>query len=142
MNLILADRMRILIGYVKMNTAKDKLNGYTYITFYLIYNNIKCDTYYDIIVYISILSPYLLSFGFYNNRLHNLRRLMSIWIPRFMSKYSKYLVLLLQESGIFHYYFFTNSNIKIYCLISLKNSLFHTDIIIKHPTFGYRIGYG
>ena len=33
-------------------------------------------------------------------------------------------------------------NIKIYCLIPLKNSLFHTDIIINHLTFGYRIGYG
>jgi len=52
---------------------KDKLNRYTYITFYLIYNNTKYDKYYDIIVYISILLPYLLSFDFYNNRLHNLR---------------------------------------------------------------------
>ena len=34
-----------------MDTRKDKLNEYTYITFYLIYNNIKYDTYYDIIVY-------------------------------------------------------------------------------------------
>ena len=30
---------------------------------------------------------------------------------------------------------------KIYCLIPLKNSLFYTNIIIKHPTFGYQIGY-
>ena len=37
-----ADRMQILIGYVKIDTVKDKLNGYTYITFYFIYNNIKC----------------------------------------------------------------------------------------------------
>jgi len=42
--------MRILVGYVKMNMVKDKLNGYNYITFYLIYNNIKCHTYYNIIV--------------------------------------------------------------------------------------------
>jgi len=55
MDWILADRMRILIGCVKIDTVKNKLNGYTYITFYLIYNNIKCHTYYDIIVYISIL---------------------------------------------------------------------------------------
>ena len=55
MDQILVDQMRILIGHVKMDTVKDKLNGYTYITFYLIYKNIKCDTYYDIIVYISIL---------------------------------------------------------------------------------------
>jgi len=47
MDRILADRMQILIGYVKMNTVKDKLNGYTYITFYLIYNNIKCEIYYE-----------------------------------------------------------------------------------------------
>ena len=33
---ILADQMRILIGYVKMDMVKDKLNEYTYITFYLI----------------------------------------------------------------------------------------------------------
>ena len=46
---ILADQMRILIGYAKTNMVTDKLNGYTYITFYFIYNNIKCDTYYDII---------------------------------------------------------------------------------------------
>ena len=39
--------MQILIGYVKTDTVKNKLNGYTYITFYLIYNNIKCDTYYE-----------------------------------------------------------------------------------------------
>ena len=32
-NLILADRMRILIRYVKMDTVKDKLNRYIYITF-------------------------------------------------------------------------------------------------------------
>ena len=73
MDRILANRMRILIGYVKIDTVKDKLNGYTYITFYFIYNNIKCDTYYDIIVYISILPPYPLSFGFYNNRLYDFR---------------------------------------------------------------------
>jgi len=65
--------MRILIRYVKMDTVKDKLNEYTYITFYLIYNNIKCDTYYDSIVYISILPPYPLSFDFYNNGLYDLR---------------------------------------------------------------------
>ena len=47
MDQILADQMQILIGYVKMDTVKDKLNRYTYITFYLIYNNIKCDTYYE-----------------------------------------------------------------------------------------------
>ena len=29
------------------DSIKDRLNGYTYITFYLIYNNIKCDTYYE-----------------------------------------------------------------------------------------------
>ena len=69
---ILVDRMRILIRYVKIDTVMDKLNGYTYIIFYFIYNNIKCDTYYDIIVYISMFSPYTLSFGFYNNGLHNL----------------------------------------------------------------------
>ena len=73
MNRILAYRMRILIGYIKIETAKDKLNGYTYITFYLIYNNIKSDTYYDIMVYISILPLYPLSFGFYSNGLHDLR---------------------------------------------------------------------
>ena len=72
MNRILADQMRILIGCVKMNTDKDKLNGYTYITFYLIYNNIKCDIYYDIIVYISMLLLYSVSFGFYSNELHDL----------------------------------------------------------------------
>ena len=33
-------------------------------------------------------------------------------------------------------------NIKIYYLIRLKNSLFHTDIISKHLTFGYWIRYG
>jgi len=71
-DLILADRMRILIGYVKIDTIKYKLNKYTYITFYLIYNNIKCDTCYDIIVYISILPLYPLSFGFSNNGLHDL----------------------------------------------------------------------
>ena len=38
--------------------------------------------------------------------------------------------------------FSLTQNIKIYCLIPLKNSLFHTNIIVKHPTFGYRIGYG
>ena len=65
--------MQILIGYVKMNTVKDKLNGYAYITFYLIYNKIKCDIYYDIIVNILMLSPYLLSFDFYNNRVHDLQ---------------------------------------------------------------------
>ena len=48
-----------------MDTIKDKLNEYTYINFYLIYNNIKYDTYYDIILYISILPLYPLSFGFY-----------------------------------------------------------------------------
>ena len=32
--------------------------------------------------------------------------------------------------------FSPTQNIKIYYLIPLKNSLFHTDIIIKHPTFG------
>jgi len=42
MDRILADRMRILIGYVKIDTVKDKLNRYTYVTFYFIYNNIKC----------------------------------------------------------------------------------------------------
>ena len=73
MNQILADRMRILTGYVKMDAVMDKLNGYIYISFYLIYNNIKCDTYYDIIVYISILPTYPLSFGFYNNGLHEFR---------------------------------------------------------------------
>ena len=62
-DLILADQMRILIGYVKMNMVEEKLNRYTYITFYLIYNNIKCDTYHDIIVHISILLPYPLSFS-------------------------------------------------------------------------------
>ena len=41
---ILADLMRILIIYVKLDMVTNKLNGYTYITFYLIYNNIKCDT--------------------------------------------------------------------------------------------------
>ena len=46
-NQILADQMRILIGYVKLDTVNDKLNGYTSITFYLIYNNIRCDTYYE-----------------------------------------------------------------------------------------------
>jgi len=46
---------------LKMNTIMDKLNRYTYITFYHIYNNIKCDTYYDIIVYISMFPPYPLS---------------------------------------------------------------------------------
>ena len=56
-----------------MDMVKDKLNRNTYITFYLIYNNIKCDTYYDIIVYISILSSFLLSFGFYSNGLNDLR---------------------------------------------------------------------
>ena len=55
--------MRILIVYAKMDTVTDKLNG-TYFTFYLIYNNIKCDTYYDIIVYISMLPPYPLSLVF------------------------------------------------------------------------------
>ena len=73
MDQILSDRMRILIGYVKMDTVKNNLNGYTYIAFYLIYNNIKCDTYNDIIVYISIFPPYPLLFGFYNNGLHDLR---------------------------------------------------------------------
>ena len=61
-NRILVDRMRILIRYVKIDTVEDKLNGYTYITFHLIYNNIKCDTYYDIIVDILMLPPYPLSF--------------------------------------------------------------------------------
>jgi len=42
--------MRILIGYIKLDKVKDKLNGYTYITFYLIYKNIKCYKYSDIIV--------------------------------------------------------------------------------------------
>jgi len=42
MDRILADRIRMLIGYVKIDTVKDKLNGYTYIIFYRIYNNIKC----------------------------------------------------------------------------------------------------
>ena len=70
MDPILADRMRILIGYIKMDTLKEQLNRYTYITFYLVYNNIKCDTYYDIIVDISMLPPYLLSFDFYSNILH------------------------------------------------------------------------
>ena len=69
--MILADRMLMLIGYVKIDMVKDKLNGYTYIIFYLIYNNIKCDTYYDIIVY--MLPPYPLSFGFYTNGLHDIR---------------------------------------------------------------------
>ena len=62
MDPILADRMRILIGYIKMDTLKEQLNRYTYITFYLVYNNIKCDTYYDIIVDILMLPPYPLSF--------------------------------------------------------------------------------
>jgi len=40
-------------------------------------------------------------------------------------------------------FFSPTQNIKIYCLIPLKNSLFHTSFIIKHnPTSGYRIGYG
>ena len=56
-----------------MDMIKDKLNRNTYITFYLIYYNIKCDTYYDIIVYILTLPLYLLSFGFYSNELHDLR---------------------------------------------------------------------
>jgi len=47
MNRILADRMQILIEYVKMDTVKNKLNGYTYITFYLLYNYIKWDAYYE-----------------------------------------------------------------------------------------------
>ena len=38
--------------------------------------------------------------------------------------------------------FSPTQNIIISCLIPLKNSLFHTDIIIKHPISGYRIGYG
>ena len=59
-------------GCAKMDTVTDKLNGFTYITFYLIYNNIKCDTYYNIIVYISMLSLYPLSFDFHNNGLHDL----------------------------------------------------------------------
>ena len=41
MDRILTDQMRILIEYVKINTVKDKLNRYTYITFYRMYNNIK-----------------------------------------------------------------------------------------------------
>ena len=61
MDRILADQIRILIRYAKIDTVTDKLNGYTYIIFYLIYNNIKCDTYYDIIVYISMFPPYPLS---------------------------------------------------------------------------------
>ena len=89
-----------------------------------------------------MLSLYPLSFGSISYRLHDIWSEMSIWMPRLMSKYLKYLVLLLQESDIFHYYFFTNSSIKIYCIVSMKNSLFHTDIIIKHPIFGYRIRYG
>ena len=84
-----------------MDKVTDKLNGYTSITFYLIYNNIKCDTYSDIIVYISMLSPYSLAFSFYSNELHDLRCYMLIQIPRLMSKYLKYLVLLLQELNTF-----------------------------------------
>ena len=71
-DMILADWVRILIGYVKMDTLKDKLNGYIYINFYLIYNNIKCNTNYDIIVYISMLPTYPLSFGFYSKGVHDL----------------------------------------------------------------------
>jgi len=79
---ILADRMRILIEHVKMDTVKDKLNGYTYITFYLIYNNIKCDTYYDIdrslilhiyyhiLIFIINKSCYLVLFSFNNVHAH------------------------------------------------------------------------
>jgi len=73
MDRILADRMQILIGYVKMDTVKDKLNRYTYITFIssTIILNVKHIM--NIIVYISILLPYPLSFGFYSNGLHDFR---------------------------------------------------------------------
>ena len=87
---------------------------------------------------------------------------MLIRMPRLMLKYSKYLVLLLQELNTFHYYFFTPQNIKIYCLIPLKNIFFirillsitqlsnigsDTDHILSlpylypHLTFGYRYRY-
>ena len=69
---ILVDRMRTLIGYVKIDTVKDKLNEYTYITFYRIYNNIKCVHIWYYFVHINA-STLSLSFGFYSNELHDLR---------------------------------------------------------------------
>jgi len=69
---ILADQMRILIEYVKMDMVKDKLNEYTYITFIASTTILDVIHTMNIIVYISILSPYPLSFGFYSNGLHDL----------------------------------------------------------------------
>ena len=92
-----------------MDTVKDRLNGYTYITFYLVYHNIKCDTYYDIIVDISMLPPihcHSTSIAiYYTSAVLYVDSDGMIDVEIFKI----YLMLLLQESDTFHYYFFTNS---------------------------------
>ena len=134
---ILADHMRILIGYVKINTVKEKLDRYTRITFYLIYNNIKCDTYYDIIVYILLLHHIHCHSAFIAMDYMTSGAKCRFGCHGWCRKTQNISCYSCKNRILFTINFSPTQNIKIYCLISLKNCLFHTDIIIKHLQIGY-----